>query len=234
MFRAAIAERSNRGFYDRIAPYYDSIFTEHLAHADSMVGILRDRFSEPDGVTVVDLGCGTGLAGRKVAQAGYRVIGTDISHESLRTARGGEPELDSAEADAHFLPFRDGSVDAVISLGSWRHFSRPDRVLDEVRRILRGEGLFIVGYFPPRIGGLVNVPDNRLGKMLASGYSKVVRRFGHDDEIRLERGGGLWADLEDRFGNVERFDSGRKSYVIAAWDAVRSSPEKPGEEPAER
>jgi ubiquinone/menaquinone biosynthesis C-methylase UbiE len=217
MLRAAVTERSNRGFYDRIAPYYDSIFTEHLVHADSMVEILRDWFPEPAGVTVLDLGCGTGLVGRKVAEAGYSVIGTDISHESLRAALDGEPELDSAEADAHVLPFRDGSVDAIVSLGSWRHFSAPGLVLDEICRILRGEGLFVVGYFPPKIGGLVNVPENALGEALAAGYSKVVRRFGHDDEVRLERGGGIWADLEERFGKVERFDSGKRSYVIEAW-----------------
>ena len=64
------------------------------------------------GRLVLDLGAGTGAAGRAALAAGARrVVAADLSEGMLRRGRGGTPVV----ADAVALPFRDGRFDLVLA-----------------------------------------------------------------------------------------------------------------------
>jgi SAM-dependent methyltransferase len=101
--------------------------------------------------TILDLACGTGTLAHEILEVhpGMRVLGVDISRESLLLAREHFTASQRAgwrvalvEASADRLPVAEGSVDAVV-MGNAIH-TLPDlqRLLRETRRVLRPGGAF--------------------------------------------------------------------------------------------
>jgi SAM-dependent methyltransferase len=84
------------------------------------------------GRRVLDLGAGTGVAGRAALAAGARqVAGVDLSEGMLRRGQGGSPVV----ADAVALPFRDHSFDLVVAAFCLNHLGRLEAGLAEARRV---------------------------------------------------------------------------------------------------
>jgi ubiquinone/menaquinone biosynthesis C-methylase UbiE len=100
----------------------------------------------------VDLGCGPGHLAIKLAQlaCGFRVTGVDLSDEMLAQAEGHARQaglgdrVSFCQGDAARIPFPDGSLDLVVSTLSLHHWSDPVAVLDEIARVLRPGGAFLV------------------------------------------------------------------------------------------
>jgi len=97
---------------------------------------------------IVDLGCGKGIYSKRLVQIFSKcslLIGIDISQENIRAAKtlqkGGKTEF--ILADGHYLPFKDKSIDAVISKDILHHANHPTRVLKEVIRISKGPSVVI-------------------------------------------------------------------------------------------
>jgi SAM-dependent methyltransferase len=179
---AALLSRSNRAFYDRIAPVYDDIFTGHRLHAERMVGLLCTSPAGREGaMRVLDLGCGTGLLTQMLSDKGFAVTGIDISLASLKRMQQSTAAVYAIQADGAQLPLRDGAFDAVVSLGAWRHFPAPPQVMAEIVRTLRPDGQLIVGYFPPALGGLVHSGQGVWGRLLAYLYQWFIRWRGYAD-----------------------------------------------------
>jgi len=87
------------------------------------------------GRLVLDLGAGTGVAGRAALAAGARlVVAADLAVGMLR--RGGTA-LRPVAADASALPFRDGSFDLVLAALSLSHLVDLAAGLGEARRVGR-------------------------------------------------------------------------------------------------
>lgn len=94
---------------------------------------------------VLDAGCGTGGGlGHWTRAVGARCYGIDVSSEALSHTRSRGERL-IAQASIHDLPFRDGSVDAVVCLDVLcREGVEEERALAEIRRVLLPGGLLIL------------------------------------------------------------------------------------------
>jgi 2-polyprenyl-6-hydroxyphenyl methylase/3-demethylubiquinone-9 3-methyltransferase len=72
---------------------------------------------EPQGLRVLDVGCGGGLLAEEFAKIGCRVTGVDPSSASLEVARAHAAkaglEIDYRSASGERLPFDDGAFAAV-------------------------------------------------------------------------------------------------------------------------
>ncbi len=98
------------------------------------------------GNRVLDLGAGTGVASDVLVDAGARPIGVDLAVAMLRHERSRRPP--GVAADARALPFRDGSVDAVVAAFSLNHVPDPALALAECQRVTRSGGLVLASTFP--------------------------------------------------------------------------------------
>jgi len=102
---------------------------------------------------VLDVACGPGTYGRRVASAERRVYGIDLSLGMLRqgrrlSAREGR-HMHFARAHVEQMPFPDRTFDAVICGGSLHLFPDTGRALREIARTARsGAPLAVVTFMP--------------------------------------------------------------------------------------
>jgi ubiquinone/menaquinone biosynthesis C-methylase UbiE len=98
------------------------------------------------GDTVLDLGCGSGYAGRALRDTKHagRVCGLDGSPAMARNARSytDDPNVGYVVGDFDALPFATDSVDHVWSMEAFYYASDPEHTLEEVARVLRPGGTF--------------------------------------------------------------------------------------------
>jgi ubiquinone/menaquinone biosynthesis C-methylase UbiE len=212
----AATSRSTRVFYDRVSAFYELVFTDHLLHAQTMATTLSEEFPRSATVKILDVACGTGTLSRRLEEQGFCMTGLDFSLKSLRRLRQAADSIALIQADAAALPFGSASFDVVTCLGAWRHFPDMERVLHEICRVLRPDGIFLVGYFPPKLGGLFSVPAGRFGKAIVTLYGCVIRSLKYNDRIDEEMERGTLQMVKLAFARVRRIESGRDHYLILA------------------
>lgn len=144
-----------------------------------MYRAVLDAIGSPqDGSVILDVGCGAGwlLSRARIRWPTAKLIGADPAEKALEAARDVVPDATFVLAPAGFLPFPDGSIDAVVSTLSFHHWSNQEEDLREVGRVLRPGGLLVIADFtlPNWIGRLAH------GHRLA-GRSEVRRLFGAAD-----------------------------------------------------
>ena len=127
-------------------------FTTGTPNANLMA--FARRFADPAGARrCLDLGCGAARNALPLAQAGLRVVGTDLSAPMLDAARQ-RVLASSAPACVDFvlapmtpLPLRDGAFDLVVAHGIWnlaRSSGEFRGAIAEAARVARrGAGLFL-------------------------------------------------------------------------------------------
>ena len=112
--------------------------------------VARYRYTEDfieDGMTVLDMGCGTGYGDQHLEGAGAaRVLGVDYSDEALVYARStfGSAISQYARGFASSCPLADDAFDVIVCMEAIEHFPDIDVFLKEVRRVLKPGGMFLV------------------------------------------------------------------------------------------
>ena len=138
-------------WFSMLAPGYDAVVSS-LFWPDSLQREGLERLDVGADDRVLDVGCGTGETTRHLLQRAGSVQAVDLSPEQLTTAVG-KDALDGAgfvAADAGSLPYRDGSFDAVVSVGSIMYWEDPAAILRELRRVTRPGGQVLVMGFNRR------------------------------------------------------------------------------------
>ena len=148
--------------YDRFRPAYpDAVIDELLGPA-------------PAGLDVLDVGCGTGIASRQMAQRGAKVLGVELAPRMAEIARGHGVDVEIAAFEGCDAAGR--TFDRVTSAQAWHWLDLPIATA-KAACVLRPGG---------RLGLIWNAgcqPDD-LADALEEVYASVVPRCGH----RLFRG----------------------------------------------
>jgi SAM-dependent methyltransferase len=136
----------------------DIAYIHDVGHAEfalrSAPGILEilDRNGIGDGL-VVDLGCGSGLWARELVDAGYRVVGIDISEAMIELSRKKVPEAEfrvGSLFDAEIPPC--GAVTAVSEVLNYLFDEEPGGLAPLFRRVfeaLVSGGVFVFDVLGP-------------------------------------------------------------------------------------
>ncbi|MGH7146255.1 MAG: ArsR/SmtB family transcription factor [Planctomycetota bacterium] len=103
----------------------------------------------PEGLTVLDVGCGTGGFLARIAPFVKHAIGCDIAPAMLKLAgdrltRGGVGNVRLVESDMQKLSLPDRSVDAAFLTLVLHHAPSPRTAIEEAVRVLRHGGTAIV------------------------------------------------------------------------------------------
>lgn len=130
--------------FDRISRWPQFKFLRRL--------ILNElKLMNPAG-TLADIGCGPGYLIMDIAGALHdlSIMGMDISSEALESARqnifrsGFIERVNLRRGDIEQMPFADNSLDFIVSSLSLHHWSKPEKALGEIYRVLRKDGRFLI------------------------------------------------------------------------------------------
>lgn len=144
--------KKSRQFFNEIAEDWDNLNSEILGDFD-LAGAVCNAMPQNCRLAV-DLGCGTGTVLKRMLDHSLGVIGVDNSPGMLKACK--KTFADTAEAEQRIslrigelehLPLRDHEADfASINL-VLHHIHQPDKVLQEIRRILTQHGLLFISDF---------------------------------------------------------------------------------------
>lgn len=157
-----------------------------------------------EGMNVLDVATGTGVAAIAAAKLGATVTGGDIAPDLLATARqiaereGVADRVTFETADAEHLPYPDAGFDAVISSFGCMFAPRHDAVAFEMARVLKPGGVFAVAtwkpegpnyrlmnitapYLPPRVLELPSPLDWGRPEYLENLLGKYITDIQHSD-----------------------------------------------------
>ncbi|MGH2625552.1 MAG: bifunctional 2-polyprenyl-6-hydroxyphenol methylase/3-demethylubiquinol 3-O-methyltransferase UbiG [Anaerolineales bacterium] len=101
---------------------------------------------QPEGLSVLDVGCGGGLLAEEFARLGCTVTGVDPSEASLAAARahaaGEGLTIEYRRAGGEALPFPDASFDLAYCCDVLEHVNDLRRVIAETARVLKPGGIY--------------------------------------------------------------------------------------------
>ena len=133
-----------RSFYNGAAGDYDEILLAQVGYVSPTVcARIMARFFSDREAALIDLGCGTGLAGEALTALGYKNIhGVDFSTEMLAVAesRNCYGKLSIADLNAG-TDIPDSSYAGAVSIGVFGQHVLP-AALDEAMRIVEPGGIF--------------------------------------------------------------------------------------------
>jgi len=99
------------------------------------------------GVDVLDLACGEGHGSALLAQVARSVVGIDTDSQVVEVARREHPQpnLTFEVGDAGALSLADAGFDVVVWFEALERLAAQERILAELRRVLRPGGLLVLG-----------------------------------------------------------------------------------------
>jgi SAM-dependent methyltransferase len=134
---------TNAEFWIEIIRNHRDKYREGLTDA-AVLGAIGD----PEGLTVLDAGCGEGYLSRKLASRGAVVTGIDSSAELIKAALTHEyasklpVSFDVGSVDS--LPYEAESFDLVLCNHLMNDLQDPAQALREFSRVLRGRGRVVI------------------------------------------------------------------------------------------
>lgn len=185
-----------RNLFDGCAETFDRILVDELGYsAPWVLGeelVAAGALTQP--VSIIDLGCGTGLCGTVLKPHAHRLDGVDLAPRMIEVCRGRGLYDDLAEGDlVDVLGSRPACYDLAVAADVLIYVGESSPVFSAVRRALRPGGWFAFSVevsdgAPVKglsSGRFAHSPQYILDLAAASGFSVVSRR---EMQLRKESG----------------------------------------------
>jgi len=149
--------------FNRVAEIYDK--TRELP-PEVMRKIVQTLVKEIKSYkTILDIGVGTGRFAKPLQKNGFEVVGTDISRDMIQNAKKKEVN-NLLLGDACFLPFRDSSFNAALSVHVLHLISDWQTALKEICRVTEDE--------------LFSVTQMEQMSPISEAYEELAKEKGYD------------------------------------------------------
>lgn len=146
--------RAIKEYWNQRAHEYDDV-PGHGLHSDTekkaWMTLLNQAIGTTENLRVLDAGTGTGVIASLLAEMGHFVIGVDLSENMLSKAKSkvkktgnSNPSVEFGNCVVENLPFKDNSVDVVVSRHLLWALPEPKKALKEWVRVLRQGGKVII------------------------------------------------------------------------------------------
>lgn len=155
--KSTTASKVNNDIYntygDRWYEAYDDSVALLRAESKTKTPWIIDRIKEHgllnENTRVLDVGCGAGFLSNALGLLNLKVVGVDLSEESLKVAarHDSTQKVQYQTADAYKLPFDDHTFDVLTAMDFLEHVEDPAQVIHEFSRVLKPNGLFIFHTF---------------------------------------------------------------------------------------
>ena len=155
-------------YYDELGDRFEAFMSDYdVERRHHLIFLTLLGRESLQGVSVLEIGSGTGRFSKTARQLGGRLTVLDIG-ENLVATVSGELGCDGINGDALRLPFRDGSFDAIISSECIEHTLDPERAIREMCRVCKPGGLVCITA-PNRFWYPILVLSQKLGLRKYSG-----------------------------------------------------------------
>lgn len=129
--------------YERFSTYYESNMCEELGYEgpQHLLSVIEATISDRRGLSILDLGCGTGLAGEVLRPFASRLIGVDLSEEMLAKAKARSiyDELAVGEL-TEWLSGTDESFDLIVACDTFIYFGDLQQTIGPAKQRLNPGG----------------------------------------------------------------------------------------------
>lgn len=139
-------KRKNIEFYNRMASEYDrsDIFRRENRNHFKKIYKIIDLLDIKDGDSILEVGCGSGIHAKALLDSKkIKYSGIDISKgmiDETRERLRGHQDIFLKVSDGEHLPYKDNTFDGVFFCSSLHHMPQPDKVIREIKRVLRPGG----------------------------------------------------------------------------------------------
>lgn len=117
----------------------------NLAEKDERLAwVAKFFFKELRNKKVLDVGCGEGTLLEMLREKNNEVFGVDASESGIAQCQPKKLNCRLVDLSHHCLPFNDDYFDVVICLETMEHLENPYHCLEEIKRVLKKEGNFLV------------------------------------------------------------------------------------------
>jgi malonyl-CoA O-methyltransferase len=192
MLAGVVRQLPTREAYDLWAEVYDRDGNPLIALEERHIGTL---IGEVAGLSIADVGCGTGRHAIRLATAGARVTALDFSPGMLavaRAKRGAERVRFLRQDITTRLPFEDGAIDRVMCCLVLEHGADLTGLCLELTRVCapRERGAIVISAMHPAMaerGVQARFYDPRTGERT----EPASRSYAIGDYVRAAREAGL-------------------------------------------
>lgn len=193
--------------------------------ADRLTDLLIERVGLTSGEHLLDLGCGVGQPTLRIARvSGAQVSGLSAGSieielaDAWAKAEGLADRVRFVQGDATLLPYPDQAFDAAWAIGSLSQVADKSAAIQEIRRVLRPGGRFVVADLvlrrdmPPRSRALWAaalfelIEPQRLCHILADAGLVVT-----EDRDITEQTNPSWPELARLFSGIQAAQPGAES-----------------------
>lgn len=218
--------------FNGIAAEYDDWYSQKKgAFVDRVeTDLALSMLKLESGMTVLDVGCGTGNFSMKLAGMGCIVTGIDVSEEMLNVAREKAAEkslsISYLQMDATELIYQEEIFDAVVSIAAVEFIEDTAQAVKEMFRVAKVGGQILIGtinadsdwgdYYQAkklqensiyRYAAFKTIDDLKawqLGKLAETGACLFIPPFAAEEEFTIER-------------EKELSETMRGGYICALW-----------------
>ncbi len=126
-------------------PEYVSWYKRHVKKTADLI---EKYFGDLTGKKILEIGSGRGMLAAELVRKGAFLTGIEVDKQlvnySIERFKFGKLRGTFLQASADNLPFEDGSFDLVVSIDVLEHVKNPQKMLNEMSRVLKKGG---GGYF---------------------------------------------------------------------------------------